>query len=241
MANWIDPDLRNHVIDDSGLRVDNFQEKFVFQDNISSGNVYPYKLKDVYVNKSVIYKALNNEKFDKYNTHLKEVAPSYQFAPTSNNLPMADAYSAFGKMVYLYQLLLSINGLWNTLEYNDSTVSNGRIYMPTSSQLTSLLRSLLIESNTHNMREVTNVDELRELLRKVVSDAQLDYTLVEVIEEKMRHVKDTHLIRRLRSHLIQKLSIMLKKQMMMFFMINLMNSFMSLISILLIIMLLNNT
>ena len=101
MANWTDPDLRNHVNDESGLRVDNFQEAFAFQDNISEGNIYPYKLKDVYVNKSIIYKALNNEKFDKYNAHLKEVAPSYQFLATSNNLPMSDAYNSFGKMVYI--------------------------------------------------------------------------------------------------------------------------------------------
>ena len=203
MANWTDPDLRNHVNDDSGLRIDNFQEAFAFQNNIPNGNIYPYKLKDVYVNKSIIYKALNNDKFDKYNNWLRENSSSYQFLATSNSLPMSDAYSTFGKMVYLYQLLLSVNGLWNIMEYNDSTVSNGRIYMPSSNQLTNILRDLLKENSSHNMREITNLEELRETLKMVISDAQIDYNLTDVITEKMR-MKYSQTFRRLTSPLILK-------------------------------------
>lgn len=201
-SNWMDANLRNHVTDDSGLRISKFFQPYSFYTNLESSNIPNYKKKEMDFSDNVVYHDLNREKFIKYTDHLQEVSKAYQFVETNNYRPMHDAYKTFSKMVYLYQLLFIINNIWSITDYNTSYMDN--VNFVSSSQLTEVLRSLLIENNFKNMKKLDNPDEIRKAVEKIIVDVEADYELLDIINEKI-HINDYEkLSRRLNSPLITK-------------------------------------
>lgn len=202
MSDWKDPNLRNHINGDSTLTIGRFFEKFAFKSKTSSNKTYPYKLKDVYKTYDIIYNALDNEKFSKYSSRLKEISKEYEnFAETSNGRPMKDSYYTYGKNVQLYQFLLIANSLWSSLEYNSDI---GGVKVPSKNTLTNMLRDLLIGNNYRNMRELTSEEEIRDVIQRSI-DAENEYTLTDVISEKM-YMNEEDVNKRLKSPLMKYLT-----------------------------------
>lgn len=213
MANWQDPDIRNHVRGDiTNLRYAQFFEWNIFS-NHPTNKYYPYLLKDMHSLKSIVYKSINSEKRDKHMKILAENSPIYRFSNTSNFKPMQDSFYAMGQ-VYLYQIIYGVNKLWNILDYNDT--KNPKILMPTVANITELFTELLHELYFRNMHKLTTVSSIREALEKIIIKCDIEYGLDEIVTDKM-HLDRVDVARRLKSPLItkylaRKLSLLINKR-----------------------------
>lgn len=200
MSNWQDPNIRNHVKGDSSdLRYARFFETNIFSNN-PTHKYYPFLLKDLHANPSLVYKSVDNEKRDKHMKILADKSPCYRFSNTSNFKPMQDSFYAMGQ-VYLYQIIYGINNLWNIMEYND--INNPKILMPTISNITDLFTDLLHEVYFHNMSKLQDPEDIREAVERIIVKCDINYGLDEIITEKM-HLNRADVVRRLKSPLITK-------------------------------------
>ena len=200
MSDWTDPNIRNHVLEDSTLTIDKFLETFAFKAKSQSNKTYPYKLKDVYKTYDFLYKALDNEKFLKYSNRLKELSKEYEaFATTSNCKPMKDSYYTYGKKVQVYQFLLIANNLWNMLDYNSDI---GSVKVPSKELMNNMLRDMIIGNNYRNMKSLTNPDEIREMIQSS-NEAEDEVTLAKIVSDKM-YIDQTDVKRRYSSPIISE-------------------------------------
>jgi hypothetical protein len=201
MPDWTDPDLRNHVLDDTDQRIGNtFTINTTFVEK-------PNPIYNSYVKKNVnqglstiIFQAPDLEKIARYRDTLYDDAPTYTFGYTSNNKPMSDSYYSFGH-TYLYQLILHINRIWNMFEYNGDVMP--LINIPTRGQMQSLFRDLLMDKNYVSVREIRNQETLNEVIRRIIIESDTDYTLIELIASKLR-LEHADIINRLNSPLYKK-------------------------------------
>ena len=202
MGNWTDANLRNHISGDKPtLSFNNFFEKFNFI-NDQSNNFSTFVLKDLnFSTANIQYNAINNDKLEKHASNLKEKSPRYTFASTSNNKPMMDSYFAFNN-VYLYQLILKINNIYNSMDYTNTSMK--KILIPTKALLNRLL-GMLIDDNYFKMtRELNNPEELAEAIENIIINADVDLELNDVISEKL-YINDTDEVnKRMKSPLVIK-------------------------------------
>lgn len=203
MGNWNDADLRNHIKGDlPQLSFERFFEKYNYV-NEQDNKYYPFIEKDQNIlTTNIVYNSTNNEKLDKYvNTNLKEESPRYTFASTSNNKPMMDSFFSSGN-VYLYQLILKINNIWNSMEYTD--VNMKKILIPTKSLLQEMLKDILVDNNYKMTKNINNEDELNELVQMIIVKADVDVELANIINTKL-FINNISLVKkRLESPLVQK-------------------------------------
>ena len=213
MADWQDPDIKNHVKGDiTKLRYAQFFQTNIFS-NHPTRKFYPYLLKDMHSAQSIVYKSVDGEKRDKHMKILAERVPIYRFSNTSNFKPMQDSFYAMGQ-VYLYQIIYGINNLWNIMDYHDT--KNPKILIPTISDITELFTNLLHELYFHNMKELTTVTAIRNAIERIIVKADIEYSLDEIVSEKM-HLNRVDIVRRLKSPLItrylaRKLSLLINKR-----------------------------
>lgn len=199
MGNWTDPDVKKHVIGDTSQRYKLFLEPFTFYSSPTK-KYTPFMLKDMHSVPNIIYYGIDNERREKHITNLREDSPKYRFAYTSNHKPMQDAFFAIGQ-VYLYQILLGINKLWNTLEYEYSNIP--KVLVPNKSIITNLFRDLLTQQNFKQIQELTQEPQIRRAIQRLIVDIDIDYHLSEIISEKL-HIPIEDVVRRLKSPLIVK-------------------------------------
>ena len=200
MANWKDPDIRNHVSGDiTNLRIGGFMQDNIFYSNTSK-RYYPYKLKDMHMQPSLIYRDINREKMKKNLDITAEAAPRYRFANTSNYKPMQDCYYAIGN-VYLYQIILNINNLWSLLEYHDENLP--KVLIPYRHDITNLFRRLMNERHFRNIYELNTPEKINDAIMKTIIDTEVDYHIVDIAKEKM-YLNYDDIQRRLKSPLITK-------------------------------------
>ena len=198
-ASWTDANLRNHVSRSTNNRFDNFFETFSFTDE-STKKYSPYILKDLYSSPNIKYNEIDNNKFDKYNIILQDKAPRYNFGSLHSNKPMYDAYYAFGK-IFLYQLILACNNIWNLLDYNDDNLK--KVLVPTKQNIQDLYKNLLQAKHYRTIRELIKVDDIENAIKSIIVNSEIDYGIVDAIHEKL-NISYYQINRRLKSPLIVK-------------------------------------
>ena len=198
---WTDANLRNHVSksSNSNNRMDTFYQTLTFV-NKSSKEYSPYILKDLYNQPNIKYKELDNDKFDKYNIILQDKAPKYTFGSAHSNKPMYDAYYAFGK-IYLYQIILACNNIWNLLDYNDDNFK--KILIPNKQNIQQLFKDLLQAKHSRQIKELNKVDDIEEALKLIIINCEVDYNMIDAIYQKL-NISYAEINRRLKSPLITK-------------------------------------
>lgn len=202
MGSWTDANLRNHISGDRPqLTFNNFFEHFNFVNELST-KYSPFILKDLnFTSSNIQYNAINSEKFDKHTSNLKERSPQFSFAATSNNKPMMDAYFAFNN-VYLYQLILKLNNLWNIMEYTDSSIK--KIIIPRRAHLQRLLKDLLTDNYFKSVKELTTPEAIAEAIENVIIKADIDLGMEDVIVEKLYLSNLNEIKARVKSPLVAK-------------------------------------
>ena len=179
-SNWSHPNIRNHVRDSSGMNMSRFEVKVGFRAN-SDISYYPFVLNDTFSTQSLIYHGVNDDKFIKHVDNLKEKSNEYKFAETSSQRPMYDAFKILNRQPYLYQLILAVNGIFNSLDYT-SDVKNIRV--PSQYQITSMLRDILMENNYRTMKVLSKPNDIRAATERL-NNAEETHSLTDVIEEKL--------------------------------------------------------
>lgn len=202
MANsWTDANLRNHVSrsNNNNNRMDTFNQALTFE-SYATNEYSPYILKELYNSPNIKYNEFDNDKFDKYNDVLQDKAPKYSFGTLHSNKPMYDAYYAFGK-IYLYQLILACNNISTLLDYDDNNFK--KILVPTSQNIQEMFKNLLHDKHFKSIKELTKVEDIEEIIKLVIINSEIDYTIVDAIHEKL-NISYAKLNKRLQSPLIIK-------------------------------------